>query len=462
MNRYVGTIMYPKHIRIPLLAIILAFLFSGCMDNNGITSPLILGVALTEEQPLVYRMEITLDKPSGLTLRYGREPDTILEIRSDEQVIHHSLIVSRLVSNSAYNYIIEAGEEMQQGEFTTGMLPDDLGSIAFRTSGEPTFPLALLKIFHPEGFNGYVVINTDGDIVWYYRTEGRSSGAARRPNGNFVFIDSDRGLIEVTVTGNVISLIPHEPGGMEIHHDVTSLPSGEILFLALDPQPFEDRIIAGEAVWEWLPETSITRKLWSSFDHLSPVDDWAPRSQDSDWLHANSLSIGPRGNAILSLHYLNQVVSIASDFQTLEWRFGGLNATIRVDGDDSFSGQHTAAEPDPGSILIFDNGFERDEPYSRAVEFRLIGNRSEKIWEFRPPRDNWSRIISSARRLDNGNTLVAFGVSEGIVNSSGPIEAYEVTRTGDILWHMEAGGAIASMYRATPIESLTGERNIGK
>jgi hypothetical protein len=445
-----------------LTGVVMSILMSGCIEDNGISAPQIIDVNLSGEWPLIYRMDIILDKPAEIILRYGRDLPNELETRSEESATNHSLIISQLVSNATYSYLIEAGEVVMYGDFTTGSLPEDLAAVEFRTTGSSTHPLVLVKLFQPDGFNGYAVINSDGDVVWYYRTEGRSSGATRRTNGNFVFIDSDRGLVEVTPTGIVLSLLPQDPTGRDLHHDVISGPPGEILFLARDPHTVDDELIAGEAIWEWIPETNVTRKLWSSFDHLSPVDDWGPRSQNSDWLHANSLSLGPRGNVLVSLHYLNQVISIAPDFQSLEWRLGGLNATIHVNDDDMFTGQHTAAETAPGNVLIFDNGFEREEAYSRAVEFRLTGDRAEKVWEFRPSRDNWSRIISSARRLDNGNTFVTFGVSEGLVNSSGPIEAYEVTRSGDIVWHMEAEGSISSMYRATPIETLAGERSILK
>src|SRR5690606_25689640 len=165
--------------------------------------------------------------------------------------------------------------------------------------------------------------------------------------------------------------------------------------------------------WEWSPESGDVVLRWNAFDHLDPALDWGPRSRFDDWLHANALAIGPRGNVLLSLNALDQVISIAPDFSTLEWRLGGPRATHPV--DDPFSGQHTAAEIGLGRIVMFDNGTARSEaPYSRAVEYELIEDAAVKVWEWRPARDNWARVISSARRLPNGNTLVAFGTPEGL------------------------------------------------
>ena len=81
---------------------------------------------------------------------------------------------------------------------------------------------------------------------------------------------------------------------------------------------------------------------------------WIPHSIDSartagEWLHGNSLSIGPRGNIMLSFHYLNQVISIATDWKIVEWRLGGVRPTITVPPDQQTSapahGRGNRAEP---------------------------------------------------------------------------------------------------------------------
>ena len=77
---------------------------------------------------------------------------------------------------------------------------------------------------------------------------------------------------------------------------------------------------------------------------------------------------------------------------------------------------------------------------------------AQKVWEWRPPTDNWSGLISSARRLPNGNTLVAFGLqANATAGWTGPIEVFEVTEAGEVAWHLVISGAVQSMYRATPL-----------
>lgn len=331
-------------------------------------------------------------------------------------------------------------------------LPADLAAVTFAADGRSTAPYTLLEIRHQEGFRGFVAVNREGEPVWFFRTQGSPSGATRLEDGDFVFLDNERGLVRVTVEGDVVGGVPREDRpGRFIHHDVLASPWGTVLFIAQDTRPWPDTLVTGDAIWEWDPDTGGVSRRWSAFDHLDPEIDRGPRSASGDWLHANALDVGARGTVLLSLHFLDQVLSILPDFRDLEWRLGGMGATIPV--DDPFSGQHTAAEVAPHHVLLFDNGFDRTEArYSRAVEYEIVDGEGRKVWEWRPERDNWARVISSARRLPNGNTLVGFGVTEDeVLGTTGPIEVYEVTAAGRTVWHLQLGGQVASMYRATPL-----------
>jgi hypothetical protein len=330
-------------------------------------------------------------------------------------------------------------------------VPADLAAVKFLAVGRPTAPYTMLEIRHADGFRGYVIVNSVGAPVWFFRTLGSPGGATRRENGNFVVIDTDRGLVEVDAQGSIVRVLAQESRpGRFIHHDVITTTRNTLFFIAEDVQSPRGAPITGDAVWEWNPETGETIKRWSTFDHLDPALDWGARSRPTDWVHANSLSIGPRGNVLMSMHFLDQVISIGADYRSVEWRLGGVRATIAV--DDAFSGQHTAAEIAHGRVLLFDNGFARTERYSRAAEYELSQSSARKVWEWRPARDNWARVISSARRLPNGNTLVGFGTQQDTtLGATGPIEVYEVDTFGRVQWYLTLGGKVSSNYRATPL-----------
>jgi hypothetical protein len=330
-------------------------------------------------------------------------------------------------------------------------LPADLAAVGFAAQGRPSAPYTMLEIRQVGGFSGFVMVNGAGQPVWFFRANNPFSFVQRR-NGNFVFLDVERGLLEVNVDGRIVRELPQEPRpGRRIHHDMLATARNTILFLAEDTRLWRDTLLSGEALWEWSPESGALERRWSAHDQLDPGTDWGPQSLRSNWLHANAIARGPRGNIVLSLRARDQVISIAPDFESIEWKLGGTAATLPV--DDPFSGQHTAAEVSPGRVLLFDNGFARaGAQYSRAVEYDIAAQGAHKVWEWRPAQDNWSRLMSSARRLPNGNTLIGFGraknQSEG---STGPIEVFEVTRAGMVVWHLSVGAGVQSIYRATPL-----------
>jgi hypothetical protein len=278
-------------------------------------------------------------------------------------------------------------------------------------------------------------------------------GATRRANGHSVFMDRGRGLVEVRADGSVVHELPQDLDNREQHHDVIDAPNGALLFLAFDQRQHADAPLKGEAIWEWRPETGRAVKRWSSWDHLSPDVDRGPRSGE-EWLHANSLGLGPRGNVLISLHFLNQVMSISPDFRRVEWRLGGVNATRALSAPDQYSGQHTARELASSRLLVFDNGLERGDS-SRALELDLSAPHVRAAWQWRPARRNLSAFVGSARRLVSGNTLVTFGMSAG-GGSTGPIEVYEVSPKGETVWHLEVAEP-RHMFRAEPWPSIGSE-----
>lgn len=68
------------------------------------------------------------------------------------------------------------------------------------------------------------------------------------------------------------------------------------------------------------------------------------------------------------------------------------------------------------------------------------------------PRRRYAGAVGSARRLANGNTMIAFGMSAGVVGSTGPTEVYEVDAAGTPVWHLVT--RTQTMYRAEPLTSV--------
>ena len=396
-------------------------------------------------------LTIELDQPAPLAIEYASDAGDVLRVESPASRTH-TVALTRLRANSTYTYDLENLD--RSGTFETPPLPDDLAAIRFMAAGTPTTPLTLVHLFHIDGYRGYAAVDGDGEVVWHQRTVHFPFGFTRRENGNFVYLDGHGGLNEVTPLGEITHTVQQGAAPGEMHHDAIATPWNTILFIAFDAREHAGATLKGEAIWEWTPESGALVKRWSSWTQMSPDADRGPRFNE-EWLHANALGIGADGNILISLHYLNQIVSIAPDWSGIEWRLGGPNATIATAPDAFFSGQHTAREVGNDRVLLFDNGVDRGGP-SRALELALGTDEATVAWEWSPPTPNFATAVSSARRLANGNTLVAFGMSAGVAGATGPTEVYEVTEQGTVAWHLLVEGP-SVMFRAEPLASVAGE-----
>ena len=331
-------------------------------------------------------------------------------------------------------------------------LPADLQAIKITASGTLTPAYALLHLYAEKGYKGYAIVDSSGRIVWHYRTRDYPFGADRRKNGNFVFMDKGAGLVEVDRAGRVVHELKQRDPENEMHHAIAVTPRDTVLYLAFDTQDFAGKPLKGEAIWEWNPDTGDDVKRWRSWDFMDPALDRSARTA-GEWLHGNSLHIGPAGNILLSFHYLNQVISIAADWRSIQWRLGGVRGTVALPADQQTSAQHTAAELEPNRILMFDNRTGLQPPYSRAVEYVIDGAVARQVWQWKAPNHNYASAVSSARRLATGATLIAFGMEKGRNGSSGPTEAYEVATDGSVKWHLVVEG-VMTMFRVEPISSF--------
>jgi hypothetical protein len=424
---------------------------------------------------LVRNLEVRLDQPGGVEVEYWTGNGPHLGVTHDASQRSHDVVLARLRAGATYQYAVRSTGPYGSGDavigsFATDPLPDNLAMLEFTAEGTPTEPLTLLEIARKgqeDGFSGAVILDAAGEVVWFFESLA-VQGSTRRENGNFVFIDSGTGLLEVAPTGELVTVLPQETyPGRRVHHDVITTPANTLLFLASDVRDFEDRPVAGESIWEWEPETGDVSRVWSSWNEMSPAEDWGRASSDTDWLHANAISYGPAGNVILSLRFTSQVISISPDFSGIEWRLGGTTADVQVSGSDVFVGQHTAAELPPVGgrrrVLLFDNGsISRGFSRAQELELDLDAGTATTVWEFRPTPDNFSYITSLARRLPNGNTFVTFGAGPGVLSSFGPVEAFEVDAAGAVQFRMEVGGPHVGdrfiLYRASPLSDIAGEQ----
>lgn len=408
--------------------------------------------------PIVRSLSVELDAPGRIEAFYqpaggGR----VFRVRADSAAARHELLLPRLYADTGYAWTVRtfdgarASDSVVRGELTTGPLPAGLADLDYTVEGEGTFELMLLPQ-SVAGFAGQVGMEPDGAIVWYAETTARPLAATPVPGSDdVVFIDNGRdGIVRLAPDGGVVAFLPREGGPYgRIHHDVAVTGAGRVLFIARHDEVVGGTLVTGEAIWDWDPSTGSVEMKWSSFDALDWTTDRTEASAPDNWLHANSISIGPRGNILLSLRRLHQVISIAPDFGSLEWRLGGPNATHALSDDDRFVGQHSAWELPGDRVLLLDNGGGGEpDAYSRGLELRLVGDTTDLVWQYAADPPIHAGSQSGIYRMATGHSLVTF--------SSLSLTVDEVDAAGNRVWRL-SGAELDRAFRAVPWTSIAGE-----
>jgi hypothetical protein len=412
------------------------------------------------------QLYVRVDGPTQVLVRY-RDTSTgrIVELTRLLSRSDSSITLMRLVYGHAYHFSVFAVQNgvpeatSVDGDFTAPALPADLADVKFSVQGTPTGELCMWEVQGSAGFKGFVATDAWGDVVWFYRTVGAAHGGTIRANGNFVLNDLGTGLLEVTPAGAVV-----HKADIGAHHDAIATPANTVLFISFDVRSAAGTgTLWGDGIFEWTPETGEVVERFSEWDFFDPRYDWGTRSSTSDWLHANSLAIGPHGNVLLSLDWTSEVVSIAPDWRSIEWHLGGRRSTFAFDSGAAFSGQHTVTMPAENRVLLFDNGreFTGAGRLSRGLELQLstTSGRATAAWSFSPSPANYAPYLGYARRLSNGNTELLFGLPQGQFNdqvATGPISAFEVSPSGATIWRTDVTNS-TSVYRAWQFSTIGGE-----
>ena len=459
----------------------------GCHDGPTAQRPVgVLATTVSDAGGPIFRsLLVELDADAGIVVEYWPEEGQALSISSPKARSVHEIFLPRLRASSDYSYSVHAVNAAgiagldRSGMFRTDALPQELEEIQFSITGQATFDILLVEAIEPPTPYYPIVVDRDGNIMWYSLNEAKATaGSAVFADSLLALLNGDGIRVVSPASQSLVASLTRAEASQRtginpfvIHHDVIATPNETLLFLVQDTSNIGDTVWTGDAIWEWDPLTDQLQKRWASRDFLDPATDRGPRTSPEDWLHANSLALGPAGNVVVSLFWTHEVLSIAPGFQALEWRLGGPASTFDVAGQAMEAGQHTAAEVEPNRVLLFDNGRDRAGGlFSRALEVELdrVGGRAKVVWEFRPSPDIYAPIISSARRLENGNTVVTFGLSQGWPppepgepRSTGPLSLFEVTPEQKVVWRMDPVSGIEMIYRATPLTSIAGERPLG-
>ena len=328
----------------------------------------------------------------------------------------------------------------------------------------------------------YVTIfDSNGVAAWYWAAPvGIAGDFQKQPDGTYTIAVTDTAhtiiglnssfgtFTQVDVLGNVIHTWEAESvtGAQPISvvatdgHELRIQPDGSALILGDTRQTFDLTAYGGKSaatvvaqVVERIEVDGGVAFAWNGFDHLSVanVDPVAASVTGNvvDFTHANSIDVMADGNYLVSFRNLSQVIKIDATTGDILWKLGGADGMFTFVGDSlgGFSCQHAARELPNGDIILFDDGDGHTPTQSRAVEYALdtTNMTATLVWSAEDEPPLYSYILGDAQRLDNGNTLIDYGV---------PLHVQEVDPLGNVIWDLFDPTHAYGLYRAFHVDSL--------
>jgi hypothetical protein len=245
----------------------------------------------------------------------------------------------------------------------------------------------------------------------------------------------------------------------------------------VEVDPATNQIVWEWHVWDHLIQDHDPSKanygVVADHPELIDVNFVTGRSGNPDWNHTNSIDYNLELDQILlSVHGFSEIWIIDHSTTMAEaaghsggksrmggdllYRWGNPQAyAVGTPEDQIFFRQHDAqwipgGYPGAGNILVFNNDQgPRDEKFSSVDEIVPLVDEhgrylrdtgqvyepTEPIWRFvaENPSDFFSKNISGAQRLPNGNTLICNG-EHGIF--------FEVSPQNEIVWQFDYGSAV--------------------
>lgn len=448
------------------------------------------------QHPLVARYRIFVPTAGNVSVdfgadsSYGRKTSSLSVPAGGGQV---TALVAGMRAASTYH--MRAVVQLANGDtlfdsdhlFITGPLPQ----IDFPVATVTRTPGAVMAggvdlISALDSDAGAVVLDTDGQIVWYYYDPAFGSWAfplKQLDNGDFL-INSRNEIREVTLAGETVRSVVvsdlerklsdagYTDFFTDAHHDVAVLPNGHWVVLLLDYRDYTDlpgypgtTTVTGDVLVD-VDENNNPVWVWQAFDHL---DVNRHPFNFPDWTHSNAVLYTPDGNLLLSMRHQSWIIKI--DYENgkgsgdVLWRLGADGNFSLAGGNlaDWFYSQHfPVLRPSSGSsmsLAVYDNGDARPDSsgqmcyltntcYSRVAIFDVDESMktASVSWEYQP---GWYSFWGgSVAFLENGDVEFDSSAPDGpsrIVEVTGGSAPQEVWRTD-----FNVGG----IYRAYRVPSL--------
>jgi len=305
-------------------------------------------------------------------------------------------------------------------------------------------------------------VDEEGELVFSAHTPAR--GFIFEPWGDDEFVFYNYSIRKwVTVDQN---LTPTDTLGLSIipetdYHDVHRFEDGSYMFVVSELVIMDLSSFGGvedaEVIQPWLIHMDVEENIlreWHGLDHI-PVNLANNLSyQLVDYLHWNAFDIDSQGGLLMSFRNISTIARLNPIDWSVDWKLGGSGNDFQIDDPEwgGFLNQHDVNDIGGNRILLFDNSTSNgNQPgYSRVVEYEVdtVEMTATRGWSYSHPDEIYAPAQGSVERLENGNTLIAWGNAHAGQDVGTLVT--EVNNQGEIVWEIQLG-AYFTVYRARKI-----------
>lgn len=305
-------------------------------------------------------------------------------------------------------------------------------------------------------------VDEEGELVFSAHTPAR--GFIFEPWGDDEFVFYNYSIRKwVTVDQN---LTPTDTLGLSIipetdYHDVHRFEDGSYMFVVSELVIMDLSSFGGvedaEVIQPWLIHMNVEENIlreWHGLDHI-PVNLANNLSyQLVDYLHWNAFDIDSQGGLLMSFRNISTIARLNPIDWSVDWKLGGSGNDFQIDDPEwgGFLNQHDVNDIGGNRILLFDNSTSNgNQPgYSRVVEYEVdtVAMTATRGWSYSHPDEIYAPAQGSVERLENGNTLIAWGNAHAGQDVGTLVT--EVNNQGEIVWEIQLG-AYFTVYRARKI-----------
>jgi len=372
----------------------------------------------------------------------------------------HAVVLLGLKAGRSYSFqavtVTAGGDELTSdvAELTVVPAPSDVGSLTI-TLADPPAELddgfVLTNLLQEDG-NSIVIIDRDGDIVWYMTFPARlvTSLKIAPDSRGFYTIHSDITQTEDTsqidwyaIDGSDMTVTVARSG----HHDVVMFADRTYAFIGFEFRHFDDygdggpNEVAGDTIVE-IPEGGGKEdgvQVFNIFDHYPEPQPfcehgyWNAYNTDGyDWSHSNSLMMlpGDEDTFYLMASYLNALLKIDRTTGEVVWEMQGLHDAFTPTGmPDHWSHPHMSQMWD-GGIAVFDNGYHRNPSHSRVVEYSFDegGMTATTEWVYADPDGRFNEVLGDLKKISDDRSIASW-TQFGMLT--------EIDADGTVVWQAE-------------------------